>query len=174
MELTDDFRLGMQRLASGVSVVTTVSPEGVRCGMTATALFSLSLNPPSLLASINKESRLAEVIGSASVFAVSILGMAHRHIAEAFAGRVAGLAGPTRFAYGKWRPSRSGVPILEDAAACFICKVDDVIDRSTHLLVIGVVTDVHLAEENAPLLLYSSRRFTGVGPGNGGDEAPGR
>jgi flavin reductase (DIM6/NTAB) family NADH-FMN oxidoreductase RutF len=164
MERTDDYRLGMQRLASGVSILTAVGSDGIRYGLTATAVCALSWSPPSLVACINKKSRMAEIIRDASTFAVSILGTSHRHVAEAFAGQVSGLTGSARFAYGKWFCSSEGVPILDDAPACFICKVDDIIDRSTHLLLIGGVTDVHVQEKDAALLVYFSRRFTRVGP----------
>lgn len=165
MELIDDFRLGMQRLASGVNVVTAVSADGVRCGMTATAVFSLSLHPPSLVVGVNKESRLGEVLHDLSTFAVSILGTEHRHVAEAFAGKVSGVKGATRFAYGKWRYSSEGVPILDDAPACFICKADEIIERPTHLLLIGAVTEVYVTDRDLALLVYFSRHFTSVGSG---------
>jgi len=162
VDSADDFRLGMQRLASGVSVVTAVTADGLRCGMTATAVFSLSLHPPSLVVGINKQSYLGGLLNDVTTFAVSILEARHRHVAEAFSGRVDGVHGATRFAYGKWRYCGDGLPILEDAPACFVCKVDDVIERSTHMLLIGAVIDVHVAEEERDLLVYSARRFAGL------------
>lgn len=167
MELTDNFRAGMQRLVSGVSVVTTVAADGGPCGMTATAVASLSLNPPALMVSLNKESRLGEEIGNVSTFAVNILGVGHRHVAEAFAGKVSGVNGSTRFVYGRWRSGEEGVPLLEDAPASFVCKIDDILNRPTHLLVIGVVTETYLPNEHAGLLIYSSRRFSAIHPGSG-------
>lgn len=167
MASADDFRLGMQRLASGVSVVTAVTAGGLRCGMTATAVFSLSLHPPSLVVGVNKQSRLGELVNEVTTFGVSVLGVNHRHVAEAFSGKVDGVRGTTRFAYGKWRFSTGGVPILDDAPACFICKVDDVVERSTHLLLIGAVIDVHMAMEDRDLLVYFARRFARLGAGQG-------
>lgn len=165
MELIDDFRLGMQRLASGVSIVTATAADGVRYGLTATSVFSLSLYPPSLVVGINKETRLGEVIYSVPAFAVNVLGAGHRHVAEAFAGRVSGLRGSARFAYGEWRYSAEGVPILDDAPACFVCKVGDIIERSTHLLLIGDVANVYMAGKDSALLVYSVRRFGSTRPG---------
>jgi flavin reductase (DIM6/NTAB) family NADH-FMN oxidoreductase RutF len=162
MEAIDDFRLGMQRLASGVSVVTTASADGVRYGLTATSVFSLSLYPPSLVVGINKETRLGEVIPSVPAFAVSVLGAGHRHVAEAFAGRVSGLRGSARFAYGSWRYSTEGVPILDDSPASFTCKVGDIIERSTHLLVVGDVANVYIGRKENSLLVYSARRFSSI------------
>jgi flavin reductase (DIM6/NTAB) family NADH-FMN oxidoreductase RutF len=162
MELIDDFIAGMRRLASGVTVVTAAAADGTPCGMTATAVFSLSVDPPSLVVGVNKASRLGEILPDTANFAVSILGKRHRHIAEAFAGKVAGLWGPARFAYGKWHYNGEGVPILQDAPACLVCKVDDIIERPTHLLLIGIVTNIHLADQDAALLVHFARRFSGV------------
>jgi flavin reductase (DIM6/NTAB) family NADH-FMN oxidoreductase RutF len=167
MERLDDYRVATQRFASGVSVVTAVGADGTRYGLTATAVCTLSWSPPTLVACVNKKSRLSEVILETSTFAVSVLGTAHRHVAEAFAGQVSGLKGSARFAYGRWSCSSEGVPILDDAPACFICKVDHAIDRSTHLLLIGAVTDVHVPKADTALLVYFARRFTGVGPAAG-------
>jgi flavin reductase len=162
MELINDFRLGMQRLASGVSIVTAASADGERYGLTATSVFSLSLSPPSLVIAVNKETMLGRVIQGVPAFAVSILGSQHRHVAEAFAGRVSGLRGSSRFAYGEWRSSAEGIPILEDAPVCFICKVGDIIERSTHLLLIGDVANVHLAGKDGAVLIYAARHFGSV------------
>lgn len=174
MEIIDDFIAGMRRLASGVSVVTAAAVDGTPCGMTATAVFSLSVEPPSLVVGVNKGSRLGEIIPGAANFAVSILGARHRHVAEAFAGKVSGLSGPTRFAYGTWRYNGEDVPILDDAPACFVCKIDDIIERSTHLLLIGTVTNVHLVDQDAALLVHHSRRFTFTGLGTSDAVGPHR
>src|SRR5690349_15979746 len=109
MDLADSFLRGMQRLASGVSIVTATTADGARCGLTATAVSSLSLCPPSLVVGVNRQSWLGKVVTDAPAFAVNILGTQHRQVAEVFAGRVAGIRGTSRFDYGEWRPSAEGV-----------------------------------------------------------------
>ncbi|MFE3031374.1 flavin reductase family protein [Streptomyces canus] len=162
MDLADGFVRGMRRLASGVCVVTTTTADGKRCGLTATAVSSLSLYPPSLVVGVNLRSRLGEVIREAPAFAVSILGTQHREVAEVFAGRVAGIRGTARFDHGDWRPSTEGVPILGGAPANFVCKVDDIVERTTHLLLIGAVTGVHISDEECNPLIYFSQNFSAI------------
>ncbi|GAA3804972.1 flavin reductase family protein [Streptomyces phyllanthi] len=162
MDLADGFVRGMRRLASGVCVVTTTAADGKRCGLTATAVSSLSLHPPSLVVGVNRRSRLGEAIKDVPAFAVNILGTQHRKVAEVFAGNVAGIRGTARFDHGDWRPSAEGVPILGDAPANFICKVDDIIERTTHLLLIGAVTGVHTSDEECNLLVYFSQSFSAI------------
>ena len=162
MDLADGFVRGMRRLVSGVCVVTTTTADGKRCGLTATAVSSLSLYPPSLVVGVNRRSRLGEVIREAPAFAVSILGTQHREVAEVFAGMVAGIRGTARFDHGDWRPSAEGVPILGDAPANFVCKVDDIVERTTHLLLIGAVTGVHISDQECNLLIYFSQNFSAI------------
>jgi flavin reductase (DIM6/NTAB) family NADH-FMN oxidoreductase RutF len=162
MDLADGFVRGMRRLASGVCVVTTTTADGQRCGLTATAVSSLSLVPPSLVVGVNRRSWLGEVIKDVPTFAVNILGVQHREIAEVFAGKMAGVRGTARFDHGDWRSAVEGVPILGDAPANFICQVDDIIERTTHLLLIGAVTGLHLADEESNLLVYFSQDFSAI------------
>ena len=50
----EDFKEGMRQLAAGVTIVTTAVGER-RNGLTATAVCSLSAEPPMLLACVNRE-----------------------------------------------------------------------------------------------------------------------
>ncbi len=162
MDFVDRFRLGMQRLASGVSVVTSCSPQGRRYGMTATAMFSLSLEPPCLVVGVNKKTRLGGMLHEARGFSVSILSEEHQDVAEAFAGRIPGVAGADRFIYGKWREDASGLPILDDAPAVFVCEIANILEHSTHYLLIGSVSDVYVTDGEIDPLVYFSQEFTGV------------
>ncbi|WP_424877285.1 flavin reductase family protein [Streptomyces sp. SLBN-8D4] len=144
--------------------MTTTTADGKRWGLTATAVSSLSLCPPSLVVGVNRRSRLGEVIKDVPAFAVNILGTQHREVAEVFAGHVAGVRGTSRFDHGDWRPNAEGVPILGGAPASFLCKVDDIVERTTHLLLIGAVTGAHISEEESNLLIYFSQNFSAVSP----------
>lgn len=165
MDFVDRFRLGMQRFASGVSVVTSCSRQGERFGMTATAMFSLSLEPPCLVVGVNKKTRLGALLPEAPGFTVSILGEEHVDVAEAFAGRIPGVTGTDRFLYGKWSADVSGLPILGDAPAVFVCGIADILEHSTHYLLIGSVSEVHVADGQIEPLVYFSQGFTGVADG---------
>lgn len=164
LEPDDGFRQGMRRLASGVSVIAAAGPDGLRCGITATAVCSLTVEPPALVACVHKETRLGRVLQETEVFSVNLLAMQHRRVAEAFAGMVPGVRGSRRFLYGDWRHGENGTPVLADAPACFSCRLGDIVERSTHLLLIGEVFDVRVTGGESSPLVYVSRRFTGVAP----------
>ncbi|WP_330343252.1 flavin reductase family protein [Streptomyces sp. NBC_00557] len=156
---SDDFRVGMRRLAGGVCVISGSTKSGEPCGLTATAVCSLTADPPSLVACINKDTRLGAAVRTAPAFAVNVLSARQRPVAEAFAGLISGVWGEARFSYGEWREERPGVPLLADSPASFVCELDQVVDRSTHLLLIGLVVDVRLAPQESNPLLYVDRQF---------------
>lgn len=155
----DDFLAGMQRLASAVTIVAT-EVDGVRAGLTASAVTSLTAEPPTLLACVNRDAGTHGLLLEAGRFSVNLLGRGHEDIAGAFAG-FTGLEGPERFEVGSWRAGDHGVPVLEGALASFECLVDEVVVRSSHDVFIGAIEAVHLPEVEVDPLLYLDRAFGG-------------
>ena len=136
------FRTAMRHLVSGV-----------RTGMTATAVASLSLEPPTLIVCVNRAASTYAGLRPGAAFGVSVLGADHREIAERFAGRT-GEEGAERFREGRWRTSPDGAPVLLDALAAFACEVDDVVERDTHAVVIGRVKHVAAASGGGALVYW--------------------
>ena len=133
----DTFRAAMRCLASGVCLVTH-SVGGAPAGMTATAIASLSFDPPTLIVCLNRAASTYPGLAPGAAFGVSVLGADDRELAERFGGR-AGAEGAERFREGRWLIPPSGAPLLWDALAAFDCEVEDVIERHTHAIVIGRV-----------------------------------
>ncbi len=135
----DAFRAAMRHLVGGVSIVTMGSGADRR-GMTATSVTSLSAEPPSLIVCIKQSASGLPLLRNHGFFGVSILGHDHQEIANRFSGR-AGLDGEARFADAVWEGRPGYPPILADALASFECEVEDMIDRFSHTIVIGRVTE---------------------------------
>jgi flavin reductase (DIM6/NTAB) family NADH-FMN oxidoreductase RutF len=148
----DAFRAAMRQLASGVCLVTH-NNDGERAGMTATAVASLSLDPPTLIVCVNRAASTYAGLRPGAVFGVSVLGADHREFAERFAGRT-GEDGAERFREGRWRMSPNGAPLLLDALASFACEVDDIVERNTHAIVIGRVKHVAAASGGGALVYW--------------------
>ena len=136
-----DFAHAMRQLASGVSIITAGIGSG-RVGMTATAVTSLSLSPPTLIVCLNRTSSAGPAIARSSSFAVNVLAADQIEIGERFAGK-GGLKGATRFASGIWSTGIAGAPVLAGALASIECELDELIERHTHAILIGRV--VHTA-----------------------------
>ena len=81
-----DFVNAMASAAMGVSVVTTNGAHG-KFGLTVSAWSSVSVEPPLLLACINRKNLIVEAITQNGYFAVNALDDSHEDVARVFAGR---------------------------------------------------------------------------------------
>ena len=146
------FRAAMRQLASGVCLVTH-SVGGERAGMTATAVASLSLDPPTLIVCVNRAASTYSGLTLGAAFGVSVLGADHLEFAERFAGRT-GEEGADRFREGRWMTAPNGTPLLWDALAAFACEVDDIVERNTHAIVVGRVKHAAAASDGGALVYW--------------------
>src|SRR5512138_1277589 len=144
-----DFRNAMRRLTGGVSVITAGRGRDIS-GMTVTSVSSLSVEPPSLIVSLNRESSSWPLVKRFAFFGVNILTADQIDIAERFTGK-SGLKGADRFAGATWITRASGVPLLADALAAIDCEVEDIVERHSHATVIGRVLDVAVSTRTAAL-----------------------
>lgn len=133
----DAFRGAMRALAGGVSVITVGRGEDIS-GMTVTSVSSFSVEPPTLIVSINRQSSSWPLLKRHGVFGVNILTADQLDVAERFAGKD-GAKGAARFAGAKWMTHVSGVPLLAGALAAIDCEVEEIIERHSHAIVIGRV-----------------------------------
>lgn len=162
-EIARHFLTAMSSLAATVCVVAAASPAGERFGITATAVCSLSTEPPQLVACVNRTSSMAKALGATGWFSVNILSGEQESVAAAFAGRT-GLHGSQRFDDEAWRRHTTGAPVLIGASAVCVCHVADSLHQASHLVVIGRVLDVLLSHGTPPPpLVYHMRRFITLG-----------
>ena len=150
-----DFRNAMRRLTGGVSVITAGIGWDIS-GMTVTSVSSLSVDPPALIVSINREASSWPLVRRYGFFGVNILTSDQIDIAERFTGKD-GLRGADRFAGAHWTTRVSGVPLLTDALAVIDCEVEDVVERHSHAIVIGRVLDVAVSARTAALAYWQGR-----------------
>ena len=150
-----DFRNAMRQLTGGVSVVTAGRGRDIS-GMTVTSVSSLSVDPPALIVSINRESSSWPLVKRYGFFGVNILTSDQIDIAERFTGK-GGLKGADRFAGAQWTTRASGVPLLAEALAAIDCEVEDVVERHSHAIVIGRVLDVAVSARTAALAYWQGR-----------------
>jgi len=160
--LPAQFKEAMRRLAATVTLVTTAE-EGMRHGMPATAVSSLSAEPPSLLACINRRASMHGPASRAAYFCVNILSVDQSALCEAF-GK---LAGSERFMVGEWLAGPRGLPYLTDAAAVMFCKADEIIDYATHSIFLGRIEGILLPADRQPLVYLGGTmgRFAKFGNG---------
>lgn len=153
------FRDAMARLGAAVHVVTTAGPAG-RTGFTATAVCSVSDQPPTLLVCLNRRSRGTPVLRENRVFCVNTLGAEAEAIADVFAGR-GGEAAEERFSAGDWMALATGAPVLRSAVVAFDCRTVDVKTVATHNVFFAAVEAIHIGEPG-PALVYHERAYKRV------------
>jgi flavin reductase (DIM6/NTAB) family NADH-FMN oxidoreductase RutF len=153
-----DMLLAMRRLARSVSVISCAH-EGRRYSMSATAVDSLSTEPPSLLICINRNASLYPPLDAGAAFCVNVLSGRHEGIAIDCGGR---LKGEERFTTGDWHMSEAGVPYLRDAQASLLCAQDGRFEYGTHTVFIGRIKEVLISGEIDPLV-YLDGAYTTPG-----------
>ena len=151
----DEFRGAMRHLTGGVSVITVGQGKDIT-GMTVTSVSSLSVDPPTLIVSINRESSSWPVLKRHGFFGVNILAANQLDVAERFTGK-GGLKGADRFAGAQWTTRISGVPLLAGALAAIDCQVEDIVERHSHAIVIGRVLDIQTSGHTAALAYWQGR-----------------
>lgn len=148
------FRTSMSLLATGVTVVTTTTCDGP-VGMTASAVCSLSLEPPQLLVCVQQALPTHVALEQNDAFGVSVLGEEHVRVARRFATR-----GADRFG-GLVLRDDIGVPILADAIAFFECRVEERHPGGDHTIFVGRVLRCGHQPGRRPLL-YFDRSFGSI------------
>lgn len=128
---SEDHRYGMRHFAVGVSIITARHGE-TKAGLTATAVCSVTADPPRLVVFVNKNVVANQVVLDSGALCVNVLAGEQEEVAKAFAGMVEGVHGDERFKFGAWRELVTGAPSLDGSLANFDCRVVKVFDESTH------------------------------------------
>ena len=146
----DHFKLGMRRLAAGVSLITTTN-GGQRHGLVATAVNSVTADPPTLLVCINKNASAHAHVEEAGILCVNILADAHEDVASRFSSPV---DREKRFDLGEWQQIVTGAPALVNSLVSFDCEVRQVVPYQSHPIFLAEIVGVELWAESISPLLY--------------------
>lgn len=144
----DTFRAVLGRFASGVTILTARGPGDRDHGMTVSAFCSVSLDPPLVLACVDRTAKMHDLLLQQDEVGISILSSGQealsRRFAELESDRFEGLG----YARGE-----NGAVLFEDALAHLECRVRDRHPAGDHTV---FVCDVERAEirQNRPLLYY--------------------
>jgi 4-nitrophenol 2-monooxygenase / 4-nitrocatechol 4-monooxygenase, reductase component len=144
---SDEFRNVIGHFATGVTVITAVA-DGRPLGTTASAVTSLSLEPPMMLVCLDRESQTGQAVAEVGRFAVNILGEGQADLARRFATKA-----PNKFDGVQTRPGENGAPLLSDALATLECRVVEQTTGGTHVVFFGEV-ESGSARGGAPLAYY--------------------
>jgi flavin reductase (DIM6/NTAB) family NADH-FMN oxidoreductase RutF len=164
LTLIERFRASMRATAASVSLVTSTDAVGGFHGMAATSWVSISMDPPSMLVTINRSASVHAVISSSGRYCLNLMRDSHSDILERFSRSD---MRHVRFDAENWHLSTSGLPVLCDALASQLCTVMDSFDYGTHTVFVGRIDDVILPEISgrmSPLIWTNGSRASLANP----------
>ncbi|MET9835530.1 flavin reductase family protein [Streptomyces sp. NPDC006385] len=145
----------LAQLPTAVTVLTTSDADGSgAAGMTASAVCSLSLDPPLILACADNHSRTLARIRATGAFAVNVLCEEQAHLAKRFADRSVDQA--DRFA-GTAHRLVDRLPVLDEALAWLTCDVQAAYPGGDHTILTARVRQ--LGHHGGHPLIWHNRTF---------------
>jgi flavin reductase len=150
------FREAMSRLGAAVNIITTTAAAEGDLGFTASAVCSVTDDPPTLLVCMNRHSRLNAAFKAAGILCVNVLSHEQEALSPLFAGGDMPMA--ARFAQAGWTRLATGAPVLNEAAASFDCKIDQITEVGTHSVFFCVVQSIRLGSASTGLI-YHGRAY---------------
>jgi flavin reductase (DIM6/NTAB) family NADH-FMN oxidoreductase RutF len=145
-----EFRRVIGHFATGVAVVTSCTEAGEGCGLTVSAVASVSLNPTLILICVDLTSDTHASLERSGFFAANFL---EEGKGETVARRFAGSGTEDKFRGIAWHTERTGAPVLDDALAWLDCRVTAALPGGDHTIFVGEVVAAD-AREGTPLLYY--------------------
>ena len=147
---TRELRNAFGQFATGVTLVTVNSPEGV-VGIVANSFSSVSLTPPMVLWCPDRNSRRYKYFETAEHYAIHVLSADQQDICwavakDAYALRDKSLA-----------ENDQGVPLLEDCLARFECRRHAAYEGGDHVIMLGTVERAQLRQEGEPLTFFKGK-----------------
>lgn len=139
------------QFATGVTIITTRDPQGQPVGMTASSFNALSLEPPLVLWSIDRNTGCFNAFNQCSHFAVHILSEQQQSLSSRFAAR-----GVDKFADLDLELGAGGTPLLTDYCARFECALEHQYEGGDHIIMVGRVLAMD-STEHPPLIFHRGR-----------------
>ena len=153
---TPKFRNLMRQQAGAVTIIA-VGKAGHRTGLTATAMCSLTDNPPMVLICVNRNASAHAPIRAARCFSVNILARDQQELAKRFSSKK--LEGEARFDAEAWETLTTGAPLLKGTIASLDCELAGEQEVETHSIFIGWVKNGRFSEDAAPLVYFRGGFF---------------
>jgi flavin reductase len=150
----NDYRDAMARLGAAVNIITTDGPGG-RAGFTASAVCSVTDDPPTLLVCLNRNASVYPAFQASGVLCVNVLAAGQQALSALFGGKT---PMDERFAACRWGALVTGAPVLDGAAVSFDCRVVRSTAVGTHDVLFCEAVAIR-SGDTAHGLVYFDRRY---------------
>ena len=147
-----EYRRAWSRFATGVTIITTIEPNGTVHGMTANGVTSVSLDPPMALVCVGHSRNTYGLIKATGRYGMSVLAASQEHVAGHFT-----LPPENRPDTHSIRFSELGnSPVVEGAIAALDCRVIATHESGDHTIFVAEVESISVGE-GEPLVWYEGR-----------------
>lgn len=141
----------MGNFTTGITVVTTIGPDGVPYGLTVNSFTSVSLDPILVLVCLDNRLTGLQAFKDSKVFGVSILSEAQEDLSRMFAKKDS-VRPASIYVAGK-----TGVPLLRDALGTLECETVAIYPGGDHQIFLGEVKAAEMMETHGPLLYFRGK-----------------
>jgi flavin reductase (DIM6/NTAB) family NADH-FMN oxidoreductase RutF len=143
------FRKALSQFTTGITVITTVTPDGTPIGLTANSFNAVSLDPPLVLWSLALKARSLQPFQECKHYAINVLAFDQKELSSRFGKSTTGADG-NKFEGVTYRRGLGGVPLLEGCCAWFECANRSRYEEGDHVIFVGHVARC-AAESKLPL-----------------------
>lgn len=150
----EQFKSAMRQFASGITVLSWESEQGVVQGITVSAFSSLSLNPPLVLFCIDRKAYVYSQLCARQHIAINILAAGQTDLAYQFAG--ANREGLEAYLH---HDNAQQQPMLKESLCNLLVRITNRIEQGDHDIFIATVEESIVNENCLPLLYHNSRIF---------------
>lgn len=132
--------------------VVAAKNEEKRQAMTVSSVFSVSLEPMSMVVSVNQDASLHDLLTLETKFSLNLLSSDQAEIAEICSGAE---EGDVRFDHPDWEMSE--IPFLKNAQSNLFCKCQKIIPIYSHSLIIGEIENIKHSGITNPLIYQDGK-----------------
>lgn len=142
-----ELRRSLGSFSTGVTVITTITPDGRKVGLTVNSFSSVSMDPPLVLWSLSERSPNRSIFEQCSHFSINVLAFDQQDICKRFATPSVA----DKFIGVACQEGVGGVPLIDGTVAQFECSAYKQYPGGDHLIFIGKV-EAHRWSKRTPLL----------------------
>lgn len=152
-----NFRNAMSKMAAAVNIITTHGEAGT-CGITATAVCSITDTPPTVLVCVNRNSQMNPVFQQNKQVCINVLSAEQKELACHFAG-MRDSSMEDRFKMDIWKAKcePGHAPALVGSLSNLHGKITTVHEVGTHSLFLVTLDQIDVHEGQG--LVYFNRTF---------------
>lgn len=143
----------MAAIPSAVTIVTSWADDGTPAGATLSAVTSLSLDPPLMLACFNRTSETLKAIRFSGGFLIHVLAEGQQGLARCFSRR-----SNSKFGEVAWKTGLMAMPQFDGCAVTIACRLFQSLPGGDHIIVIGAIEHIEAAEVSGSLV-YAHREL---------------